>query len=117
MTRLAICDRQTRIHFPNGELIGDMVTFATKNFQTGEKIEHAPEIEVGGKHGGGDMALIRAFVMAVRENNTSFLGEGNCTDHALLSHLVVFAAEKSRREGKVIDVKKFEDDVRKQMGI
>lgn len=94
-----------------------MVTFTTKNFQTGEKIEHAPEFEVGGHHGGGDMGLIRAFVMAVRENNTSFLGEGSCIDHALLSHLVVFAAEKSRREGKVIDVREFEDDVRKQMRI
>ncbi|GJJ14604.1 hypothetical protein Clacol_008870 [Clathrus columnatus] len=114
----AICDRQTRIHFPNGEIIGDMVTFTTKNFQTGEKIEHAPKFEEGGNHGGGDMGLIRAFVMAVKENNNkSFLGEGNCMDHALLSHLVVFAAEKSRREGKVIDVGNFERDLRAQMGM
>lgn len=91
-----------------------------KDFRTGEKTQHSPQFEAGGRHGGGDIGLVRAFVMAVKENDKSFLGEGDCMEHALLSHLVVFAAfaaEKSRREGKVIDVKDFEKDIREQMGM
>lgn len=57
------------------------------------------------------MGLIRAFVKAVRERDQSVLG----TDvmEVLRSHLIVFAAEKGRRESKVVAVDEFEAEVRK----
>ena len=68
--------------------------------------------EGGGRHGGGDMGLIRAFVQAVKDGDGESLGEGTSVEDVLLAHLVVFAAEKSRREGTVVDVAKFANNLR-----
>lgn len=109
----AICERQTRIHFTDGELIGDMTTFRTTDFRKQTSATHTPRPEVGGgSHGGGDVGLIRAFVQAVRDGNQALLGEGTSVDAVLRSHLVVFAAEKSRREGTVVDVVEFERELK-----
>lgn len=72
-----------------------------------------PKVEDGG-HGGGDLGLIRSFVEAVKKRDQSTLG----TDvmDVLRSHLVVFAAEKSRKEGVVVDVETYEKDIRINMG-
>ncbi|KAH7916321.1 hypothetical protein BJ138DRAFT_995958 [Hygrophoropsis aurantiaca] len=106
-----ICDRQTRLHFTHGEIIGDMCTFTVTDFRTGQSTVHRPKNE-GGGHGGGDLGLIRTFVEAVRTGNQELLG----TDigEVLKSHLTVFAAENSRREGKVVDCAEFEKVVRAQ---
>jgi predicted dehydrogenase len=69
----AICDRQTRLHFTNGELIGDMKTFTVTDFRTRQTTVHNPNLE-GGGHGGGDLGLIRTFVEAVRTGNQQLLG-------------------------------------------
>ncbi|KAG8949922.1 hypothetical protein FRC04_008225 [Tulasnella sp. 424] len=110
-----ICDRQTRLHFTHGEIVGDMYTLVVTNFKypsghPSRTTRLTPKIEDGG-HGGGDLGLIRAFVKAVRERDQSVLG----TDvmEVLRSHLIVFAAEKGRREGKVVTVDEFEAEVRK----
>ncbi|CCM04855.1 uncharacterized protein FIBRA_07048 [Fibroporia radiculosa] len=95
-----ICERQTRLHFSHGEIIGDMSSFTVTDFRTGETTRHTPKSE-GGNHGGGDIGLIRTFIEAVRTEKQELLG----TDIAdvLNSHLTVFAAEKSRKEGIVVD--------------
>lgn len=108
----AICERSTRIHFTNGELIGDMSTFTTTNFSTLEMKRHTPALE-GGGHGGGDYGLMRTFCRAVRENDQSVLGTS--VDDVLRSHLTVFAAEKSRKEGRVISCDEYEEEVRRGM--
>ncbi|KAH9943312.1 streptomycin biosynthesis protein StrI [Epithele typhae] len=99
-----ICDRQTRLHFAFGELIGDMDTFTVTDFRTRKTTHHTPKNE-GGGHGGGDMGLIRTFVRAVRTGQQEQLGT-DVTD-VLNSHLYVFAAEKARKEGVVVDCQKF----------
>ena len=53
-------------------------------------------------HGGGDFGLMQAFVRAVAERDQSCIHSG--TDESLESHLMVFAAEKSRRTGTVQDI-------------
>ncbi|MBQ9787815.1 MAG: Gfo/Idh/MocA family oxidoreductase [Lentisphaeria bacterium] len=50
-------------------------------------------------HGGGDTGIMENFVQAVAENDPSLILTG--IDETLESHLMVFAAEKSRREGIV----------------
>ena len=66
---------------------------------------HRPKNE-GGGHGGGDLGLIRAFVEAVRTGQQSILETD--VEEVLKSHLMVFAAEESRRKKQVIDVVEFE---------
>lgn len=107
-----ICERQTRLHFTYGEIVGDMNNFTVTDFRTGHKTTHHPKNE-GGGHGGGDLGLIRTFVEAVRTNNQELLGTN--VSEVLKSHLTVFAAETSRREGTVIDCAKFEKAIRAEL--
>lgn len=105
----AICDREVRLHFSHGEIIGNMQTFTVTDFRKKQTKTHVPKNE-GGGHGGGDMGLIRSFVEAIQAERQDVL-ETN-VEEVMKSHLTVFAAEKSRREGKVIDCVEFERDVR-----
>jgi len=105
----SICDRQTRLHFTHGELIGDMNTFTVTDFRTRKTTVYRPESE-GGSHGGGDSGLIRTFIHAVRTSNQELLGTD--VDEVLKSHLTVFAAEHSRKEGKVVNCPEFERSAR-----
>ncbi|PBL02644.1 NAD(P)-binding protein [Armillaria gallica] len=100
-----ICDRQLRMHFTHGEIVGDMNKFTVTDFRTRTTTTHIPKDE-GGGHGGGDLGLIRSFVKAVRTGDQKVLG----TDIAdvVKSHLTVFAAETSRKEGRVIDCVEYE---------
>lgn len=106
-----ICERQTRLHFTHGELVGDMSTFTVTDFRTRRTTVHRPKLE-GGGHGGGDLGLIRAFVEAVRTGDQSVLGTD--VSDVLKSHLTVFAAEHSRKEGIVVDCVEFEKKAKKQ---
>ncbi|KIM68670.1 hypothetical protein SCLCIDRAFT_1208866 [Scleroderma citrinum Foug A] len=107
-----ICDRQTRLHFTHGEIVGDMSTFTVTDFRTGRKTTHHPKNE-GGGHGGGDLGLLRAFVEAVRTNNQACLDTH--VAEVLRSHLTVFAAESSRKDGQVVDCVEYERNVREEL--
>ncbi|KAJ7283791.1 hypothetical protein C8J57DRAFT_1121543 [Mycena rebaudengoi] len=108
----AICDRQVRLHFTHGEIIGDMSTFKVHDFRTGVRKTCVPKNE-GGGHGGGDVGLIRAFVEAVRTGRQKVLGTD--IEEVVKSHMTVFAAETSRREGRVVDCVEFERTVRERV--
>ncbi|KAI0774411.1 streptomycin biosynthesis protein StrI [Fomes fomentarius] len=108
-----ICDRQTRLHFAFGELVGDMSTFTVTDFRTRKSTHHTPKNE-GGGHGGGDLGLIRTFIEAVRTGRQDVLGTD--VSDVLRSHIAVFAAEKSRREGVVVDVVQYENEVKEKYG-
>lgn len=117
-----ICDRQTRLHFSNGEIVGDMKNFTVTDFRTrahagntpgaGQQLISPPQSEGEEGHGGGDIGLISSFVRAVRAGRQEILGTN--IDEILKSHLSVFAAEISRREGRVVDVLEFEKDAREK---
>ena len=58
-----------------------------------------------GSHGGGDEAMLNAFVRAVRGEGPALI---NSARHALEGHLMAFAAEESRlNKGAVIDMEEF----------
>lgn len=107
-----ICERQTRLHFAHGEIVGNMSTFTVTNFRTGETKRHVPKSE-GGGHGGGDLGLIRTFIEAVRTGNQGVLGTD--VSDILRSHLTVFAAEQSRKQGKVVDCIEFEQEAKAKL--
>ncbi|KAK7061597.1 GFO-IDH-moca domain-containing protein [Favolaschia claudopus] len=100
-----ICERQIRLHFTHGEIVGDMRTFTMHDFRTGARTKSVPSDE-GGGHGGGDLGLIRSFVEAVRTGRQEALGTNIA--EVVKSHLTVFAAETSRREGRVVNCEEFE---------
>ena len=107
-TMTAFCeqtDRITRIFGTHGQLTGDGNRILHYNFLT-RKTEC---IEVGFSdggidtgHGGGDTAIMRSFVDALIRKDQKLILSG--IDETLNSHLAVFAAEKARIEGTVINL-------------
>ncbi|XP_063799618.1 uncharacterized protein LOC134966647 isoform X2 [Pseudophryne corroboree] len=55
-----------------------------------------------GGHSGADYYLISSFISAVANNDPSLVKTG--PDETLRSHLLVFQAEKSRRDGSVVHI-------------
>lgn len=92
--------RQTRIFGSQGELVGDGHTIRLHDFRTRdtEVIDARADSDDG--HGGGDAALMDAFVRAVATGEARHILSGPA--EALHSHLAVFAAERARRGGTVI---------------
>lgn len=83
--------RRTRIMGSMGDLVGDMETFAMSNFQTGKKTMWSLKTD---SHGGGDHRLMKDWVQAVGHQDPSMLSSG--LDVSVESHLMAFAAERSR---------------------
>ncbi|KAM3504443.1 hypothetical protein MY10362_003563 [Beauveria mimosiformis] len=100
----SVCQRGTRIQGTKGELIGDMTTFDVFDFLSRTSKHYTPKLD-GGYHGGGDTGLARAFVSAVAQSDQSILRV--TIDDILDSHLLVFAAEKARKESCVVDFDQF----------
>ncbi len=103
MTAFAQGGRKTRIFGTRGEINGNGSEITIFNFLT-QKTEivdtNASDGSILGGHGGGDGGLMESFVTALATDDASQILSG--PDATLESHLMVFAAEKSRKEGKVI---------------
>jgi hypothetical protein len=83
-----------------GFLDGDGHQVTVTDFVTGraEPVEVAdPAGPAGGGHGGGDFGVIGAFVDAVATGDRSLIRTG--PRESLDSHLMAFAAERSRQTG------------------
>ncbi len=98
--------RKVRVMGSKGYLEGDDRIIRVLDFQTKEWTEYdvnALATDITGGHGGGDNALMRALFVAVSNNDPAAIRTG--PDATLDSHLVVFAAETSRKEGRVVNMK------------
>lgn len=97
--------RHTRICGTRGYIEGDSRHVKHYDFLTGEwktVDTEAADGSILGGHGGGDGGIVDAFVHAVATGDASRILSG--PDETLESHLTVFAAEKARLTGKVINV-------------
>ena len=98
--------RHTRIFGSHGELETDGRFVKVRHFLNDTERVIDTEVSNDGGiltgHGGGDFGLMQNFVEAVASNDPSLILTG--IDETLESHLMVFAAEKSRRNGNVCDV-------------
>jgi len=97
--------RQTRIFGTRGELVCDGTVIRHFDFLTEawDEINTTPaDHSILGGHGGGDYGLMQAFVSAVANNDPSCILSGSA--ETFESHRMVFAAETSRREGRVIEM-------------
>jgi len=81
------------------------------HYSTG-KVDTIDPGRAEGGHGGGDPAMIRAFVEAVRRDDPALVVAS--ADESLDSHLMAFAAEKSRLEGIVVDFQAYRADILRQ---
>ena len=110
MVMTAFCDengRQTRIFGTRGAIRADSRIIHVTEFLTGREYDLDSETNDDGSilsgHGGGDYGLMDAFVRALETNDRSCILSG--VDETLESHLMVFAAEESRRTCRVIDIR------------
>ena len=108
MTMTAFNDegRITRIFGTRGYIKTDSRMIQVKDFLTGEVTEYDSNIANDGNitsgHGGGDYGLMEAFVAALASGDRSKILSG--VDETLESHLMVFAAEESRKSGKTVAI-------------
>ena len=94
--------RQLKIMGLEGQIQADMGSQTIVLHRFGEEPRTIP-LDMGPEasgHGGGDFGLMRDFISVLRSG-----GESRSSARASLqSHLICFAAEKARLEGKVVDV-------------
>jgi len=97
--------RKTTLFGSLGELRRDGAKILHYDFLT----DKSEEVDLGvadqslaGGHGGGDRGLMQAFVDAVAQNEPSKILSG--PEETLETHLMVFAAEKARRENSVVEM-------------
>jgi predicted dehydrogenase len=96
-------DRETMVFGTRGELRGNGHRIVHYDFVSGQTTEipiERPQEDMG--HGGGDYGVMRNFVSAVAQRDPSLIITG--PQESLESHLTVFAAERARREGRVVSV-------------
>ena len=98
--------RTTRIALTRGEIIGDgenldICRFDGNTVETG--VPSVFRIPNRSRHGGGDFNLVSEMIRMLRRNDPDEIRE--TTAQALQSHLICFAAERSRLAGgKVVEI-------------
>ncbi|KAF1390682.1 hypothetical protein PFLUV_G00060540 [Perca fluviatilis] len=100
-----LCKRKTTIYGSKGELSCDSHEIRVFDFLTQRSTKHtahndAPRQFGMSGHGGADYYLMDAFISAVAQNDPSLIRAG--PKETLLSHLLVFEAERSRLESRVV---------------
>lgn len=103
--------RRTTVFGTRGELYGDSDKIKLFDFLTEKHADietKSPEAGFLGGHGGGDPKLFAGFIDAVAAGDSSRILTG--PDVSLEAHLMVFAAEKARREKRVVDMKEMYRD-------
>lgn len=111
----ALEGRSIRVDGTKGTLIGDFLSsgeqlwFYEKLSGKKELVHKARLFEEGAvAHGGSDWKLMDAFVQLLRKNIAKPLTGARAS---LESHIMAFAAEKSRLEGKIIDMEEYRQQV------
>lgn len=92
--------RRTRIMGSLGDITGDMESFTLTSFKTGERRTWTMKTDA---HGGGDHPMVRDWVQAVGHRDPTLLS--STIEDSVESHLMAFAAERSRLQHTIEDVK------------
>jgi predicted dehydrogenase len=93
--------RKIRVNGTDGEAWFTEERMTMRTFADGKSEEVVFEQESGG-HGGGDERAMVSFLAAVRKNDPSLVRTD--VEESLRTHSIVFAAERSRRQGRVVDM-------------
>jgi predicted dehydrogenase len=95
--------RTTRIALTRGEIVGDgenldICRFDGNSVETG--VPSVYRLPNKSRHGGGDFNIVSEMIRIIRRNDPNEIRQ--TTEEALQSHLICFAAEKSRNNGGAI---------------
>ena len=94
-------DRRTSIFGSHGQITSDGHTVELYDFRRRESTAFDVTND-GSGHGGGDTAMLAAFVDALRLGEPErFTSNGEAS---LATHRIVFAAERARTSGKVVEL-------------
>ena len=105
MTAFAPGGRKTILHGTNGYMEGDGKSIRILDYSTDTWTEiSADQISQGqdSGHHGGDSGIMNAFLQSLSCNDPDMIRTGS--RETLHSHIVVFAAEQSRLEGRTIEL-------------
>jgi predicted dehydrogenase len=91
--------RRTRVMGSLGDITGDMESFTLTTFRTGKRSTWTMKTDA---HGGGDHPMVRDWVQAVGQQNPALLSSSIA--ESVESHLMAFAAERSRWQRTIEDV-------------
>jgi len=91
--------RRTRIMGSMGDIVGDMESFTLTSFKGGKRRSWSLKTDA---HGGGDHRMVKDWVQAVGQRNPALLSSP--IEVSMESHLIAYAAEKSRVERTIEQV-------------
>lgn len=95
-------NRSTRIYGTHGELHADFSTGTIEIHRFGQATQVIQVEHSASGHGGGDFGLMQDFARLLRGEE---LSDGlTYLEDSLESHMMAFAAEKSRQEKRVVDL-------------
>lgn len=99
------CTRTIKLMGTKGEIRGSMERneIQVHDFETGNNVTINLSKPISG-HGGGDFGIISDYVKRLQVEDCKGL---TTVEHSVESHLMAFAAEKSRIEGGVVNLKKY----------
>lgn len=92
--------RRTRIMGSAGDIMGDMETFVLTDFKTRKQTSWSLKTD---PHGGGDHRLVKDWLQAVYQQDKTLLSSS--IEVSVESHLMAFAAERSRQQRTIEDVR------------
>jgi predicted dehydrogenase len=99
--------RRTRIMGSKGDIAGDMETFVMTDFATKKQTSWHLKTD---PHGGGDHRLVADWVQAVAQQNKDLLSSS--IEASVESHLMAFAAERSRLNRTIEEVTLYPPDTK-----
>jgi predicted dehydrogenase len=91
--------RRTRIMGAMGDIVGNMESFTLTTFKNGKRSTWSMKTDA---HGGGDHRMVKDWLQAVGQKNPALLSSP--IEDSVESHLMAFAAERSRLNRTVEDV-------------
>lgn len=91
--------RRTRIMGSKGDIVGNMESFIMTNFKTRKQTSWKMKTDA---HGGGDHRLVKDWIQAVAQRDKKLLSSS--IDVSIESHLMAFAAERSRLNRTIEEV-------------
>jgi predicted dehydrogenase len=103
--------RMTKISMTNGEIEFTGLDSRIRATRFEPRIEEVLDVHAKGTHGGGDRAIMDNFTSAILSGDQSILITP--IRDSLEGHLLVFAAEEARAKGTVVDVRNYEQSLRK----
>jgi hypothetical protein len=101
----------TKISMTNGEIEFTGLDSRIRATRFEPRIEEVIDVHAKGTHGGGDRAIMDNFTSAILSGDQSILITP--IRDSLEGHLLVFAAEEARAKGTVVDVRNYEQSLRK----